>query len=63
MDELTSKQKELERYKRYRDSHKEERKKTVARSNAKRYITKLADLKDLQEVQRWLDNRIAELKD
>lgn len=27
MDELTSKQKELERYKRYRDSHKEERKK------------------------------------
>ncbi len=62
MDELTSKQKELERYKRYR-GHKEERKKTVARSNAKRYITKLADLKDLQEVQRWLDNRISELKD
>lgn len=49
MDELTSKQKELERYKRYRDS--------------KRYIIKLADLKDLQEVQRWLDNRMAELKD
>lgn len=37
--------------------------KTVARSDTKRYITQLANVKDLQEVQRWLDNRMSELKD
>lgn len=37
--------------------------KTVARSDTKRYITQLANVKDLQEVRRWLDNRMSELKD
>lgn len=37
--------------------------KTAARSDTKRYITQLANVKDLQEVQRWLDNRMSELKD
>jgi Fic family protein len=63
MDELTSKQKELERYKRYRESHKEERKKSVARSNAKRYINKLANIQELEELKELIDNKIVELKD
>lgn len=42
--------------------NKERKQKQSERAGTKRYINK-SDIEELKEVQRWLDNRIAELKD
>lgn len=62
MEELTSKEKELQRYKRYRDKDKQATAKRVAKSSTKRYITKLADIEELNEIQDWIQKRMQELK-
>lgn len=42
--------------------NKERKQKQSERAGTKRYINK-SNIEELKEVQRWLDNRIAELKD
>ncbi|MBF7131551.1 hypothetical protein ITQ94_08890 [Pediococcus pentosaceus] len=42
--------------------NKERKQKQSERAGTKRYINK-SDIEELKEVQRWLDNRISELKD
>lgn len=54
MEELTSKEKELQRYKRYRDKDKNATAKRVEKSTAKRYITKMVTAEDLIEVKQWI---------
>jgi hypothetical protein len=50
-------------YAKYQQKDKKATAKRVAKSSAKRYINKLADVEELEEVQAWLDNRMTELKD
>lgn len=42
--------------------NKERKQKQSERAGTKRYINK-SDIEELKEVQRWLDNRMLELKD
>ncbi|MGY1576784.1 hypothetical protein ACYJZK_04360 [Pediococcus pentosaceus] len=42
--------------------NKERKQKQSERAGTKRYINK-SDIEELKEVQRWLNNRISELKD
>ncbi|MBC1604486.1 hypothetical protein HCJ39_07145 [Listeria rocourtiae] len=43
---------------RYDEKNPEAKRKRIAKSTAKRYITKLANEADLEEVKHWLDEAI-----